>query len=179
MKPLLTVVIGLLLTVGDLRIGDGELAPDLLPDPVGWVVVAVALGRLAHLHRAFRLGAVAAWVGAALSVPLWPGLAGLGEVEPLLELATGIIDLAVVASVLTGVMAVVPTRGDSARSLRTAYVAVAVVFALLALGAQVSVALAVVALMAGLVNLLVLVLVLIFLASVSSEVPAPTGTTAS
>ncbi|ANH38653.1 hypothetical protein I601_2228 [Nocardioides dokdonensis FR1436] len=176
MKPLLTVVIGLLLTVGDLRIGDGELAPDLLPDPVGWVLVAVALGRLAHLHQGFRLGAVAAWVGAAISVPLWPGLAGLGEVEPLLGLATGIVDLVVVAGVLSGVVAVVPTRSDGARSLRTAYVVVAVVFTLLAVGAEVSVAFAVLALTAGLVNLVVLVIVLVFLGRVARDPEAvPSG----
>ncbi|GHJ57702.1 hypothetical protein NOK12_02210 [Nocardioides sp. OK12] len=174
MTPLRTVVVGLLLVVGDLRIGDGEVAPDLLPDPVGWVLVAVALGRLAHLHPGFRVGAVAAWVGAALSVPLWPGLAGLREVELPLDLATGVVDLVVVAGVLTGVMAVVPTRSAGARSLRTTYVVAALVFGALALGSMVSMALAVLALMAGLVNLVVLIMVLVFLGSVSKETSHPT-----
>ncbi len=172
MKPLLAVVVGLLLTVGDLRIGNGEVQPDLLPDPVGWVVVALALGRLAHLHRALRLGTAAAVAGAVVSVPRWPGVIALRGVEDWLGVLSGLAELAVVVAILSGVMAVLPPRRDTARALRTTYVVVAVVFALLALGAQVSVALGVLALMAGLVNLLVLVLVLVFLGSVSSTDPA-------
>lgn len=169
----MTVVVGLVVVLLDLRFGSGGRAFDLLPDPVGWIVVAVALGRLAHLQRGFRLGAVAAGIGALVSAPLWPGPDLLGETAVWLGVLEGVVDLVVVVGTLSGVMAVLPRRAGSAHTLRTTYVVVAGVYALLAVGGLVSTGLVVLALMATLVNLVVTVIVLIFLGSVSSETPDP------
>ncbi len=169
----MTVVVGLVVVLLDLRLGGGGAAFDLLPDPVGWIVVAVALGRLAHLHRGFRLGAVTAGVGALVSAPLWPGPELLGETAVWLGVLEGVVDLVVVVGTLSGVVAVLPRRAGSARTLRTTYVVVAGVYALLALGGLVSTGLVVLALMGTLVSLVVTVIVLVFLGSVSSETPDP------
>ncbi len=173
MKPLLNVVGGLILVFLDLRVGGGGLQLDLLPDPVGWVVVMVALARLAPVHQGFRVGAIAAGVGALVSAPVWPGPALVGPAAPWLGIAAGVVDLVVVVAALTGVMASVPARAGGARTLRTTYVVAAGGYALLVLGGLVSTALEVLALMAVLVNLVVTVVVLVFLGSASSETPDP------
>ena len=170
MKPLLNVVGGLILVFLDLRVGGGGLQLDLLPDPVGWVVVMVAL---APVHQGFRVGAIAAGVGALVSAPVWPGPALVGPAAPWLGIAAGVVDLVVVVAALTGVMASVPARAGGARTLRTTYVVAAGGYALLVLGGLVSTALEVLALMAVLVNLVVTVVVLVFLGSASSETPDP------
>ena len=109
LKPLAATAWGLLLVVLDLRIDD----LDLLPDPVGWLVVLLAVGSLSRLHRAFAVAAAAAALGLVASVPDWmaPG-------QSLVAMATSVAETVLVFATCTGIMSLAPDRRASANAIR-------------------------------------------------------------
>ncbi len=111
MRSLVLLVVAQVLVVLDLRV-DGV---DLVPDPLGWALSAVALLRLER-HVAFRLAAAAAGLAALVSVPSMVDPTGPPVLEPVLY---G-VQTAVVFGTCTGVMALRPTRRRTAQVLRWA-----------------------------------------------------------
>ena len=65
MNGLRMLVVGMILVLADLRIQ----GLDLVPDPVGWLLVLVALRSLVRLDRWFLLAVVGAGLGFLLSLP--------------------------------------------------------------------------------------------------------------
>lgn len=63
MTPLGAIAFGLALVLADLRM----LSFDLVPDPLGWLLVAVGLGRLAHLAARFAWASRCAILAGLLS----------------------------------------------------------------------------------------------------------------
>ena len=162
MKPLQSVAMGLVFLALAAR-AHGEY--DLVPDPVGWLLVLHGLGRLpAELpHRpALRALGLLALV---MSVVLWfPSLAtAIEDADESLLWAANLPQLAFVA-VLCHALAVLagPTDARSARWLRTAatLTVVAAALPILVLGAGASALTAVMVL--GSAAVLVLVIVLLF-----------------
>ena len=100
---------GLILVVLDLRLG----GPDVIPDPIGWVIACVALTSLAREHSAFNWAAAVCLPAAAVSIPEWFGSTG-----DLITLVTSIAEVVIVFATCTGVMAVVPSERRTADLIR-------------------------------------------------------------
>lgn len=109
LRPLATVATGLLLTVLDLTY-DGV---DVIPDPIGWMVAAVAVGSLRPLHPAFGTAALAGWLGVVLSVPEWFRLQSV-----LLAVGLTVALIALVVAVCTGILATSPRYRSAAATIR-------------------------------------------------------------
>ena len=90
MRPLQSIGLGLVLVVLDASVGDPGL--DLVPDPLGWVLVLLGVRRLPARvgHRSLLLGLAA--VAGLVSLVLWvPPLAG--QVRGLDESLRWVLDL--------------------------------------------------------------------------------------
>ncbi len=91
MRPLVMIVWGIVLVVFDVRIE----TIDLIPDPLGWALIAWGATLLRSMHAGdsgFTLAMVSAWVGAAWSVPwmlIGPPSFPLDIVESFLQ--TGVV----------------------------------------------------------------------------------------
>lgn len=125
MRSLATVAWGMILVVADFRIND----LDLIPDPVGWVLVAVGAWSLVRTaDQAFP--AAKTWfalVAAAAVVALLPALLDwVGVSSRILNLLAGAAEVVVMISMCTGLMAALPARRASAKAVRTAAVVTAV-----------------------------------------------------
>jgi uncharacterized membrane protein len=121
-RPLQSIGLGLVLVVLDASAGDPAL--DLVPDPVGWVLVLLGVRRLpAHVgHQRLLQGA--ATVAGLVSLALWiPPLAG--QVRGLDESMRWVLDLATPGFVLLLAVALSRATGDD-RPARTWWQAVAV-----------------------------------------------------
>lgn len=129
------VVIGILLVAVDLNIESF----DLLPDPVGYLLVALALGRVAHLHRAFGWARLAALVGVATStVGLFLRRVdedGTVAEHPATLTADTVLEIVVVVALCTALIALChnPRVTTPARTLRVALPAASVVGSVLTL----------------------------------------------
>ena len=122
MRPLQSIGLGLVLVVLDASAGEPAL--DLVPDPVGWVLVLVGVRRLpAHVgHQRLLQGAAA--VAGLVSLALWiPPLAG--QVRVLDESLRWVLDLPTPGFVLLLAVALARATGDD-RPARTWWRAVAV-----------------------------------------------------
>lgn len=157
LAPLRTVALALLLVLVDLRF-DGF---DVLPDPVGWAVAAVVLGRVAGLHRAFAVATAAAVVCLVVSVPgtFTDRLGLLGAAD---TAATTVF----VFAVCTAVRALVPSEAVSAGQLRWADLGLTAALVVLLLLATLDPEVGILALVVGLCALVVFVLFLLLLARV-------------
>ncbi|MGB0101586.1 MAG: hypothetical protein WBP61_15010 [Nocardioides sp.] len=109
LRPLATVATGLILVVLDFRVQ----GVDLIPDPVGWVMAALALTALRTIHRGFSVAGVAAWLAVLPSVPEWFG----AESAPIAA-STALAMLVTQFATCTAVMAVSPPRAASASAVR-------------------------------------------------------------
>lgn len=121
LRPCRSMAWGLLVVVLDLRIN----GVDLVLDPVGWAMMAVAAGRLARAFpgtAGFRVAQAAAV--AALPVSL---LESVGATGSLLVAAATVVTTAFVFAVCTSLMVVVPSRRVAANRIRWADLALAVV----------------------------------------------------
>ena len=109
LRSLRLVFWGLIAVVDDDRI-DG---PDLVPDPVAWLVALVGVARLARLHPGFGVAAVGCGLGLLVSLPDWaqPGDGATG-------LLTGVAETVVVFGTCTGLIAVLPARRATAATIR-------------------------------------------------------------
>ena len=112
MRPLTLVVIGLLLVIGDFTI-DGF---DLLPDPVGWLVVVLGLAPLRDRHRGFLVGYWSAIALVPLSLLLFSSADLLdGSAQRAVAVLDALTSLAVEAGVLVAVAAL--TRNEGTRRI--------------------------------------------------------------
>lgn len=110
LRPLVTVAAGLLLVMVDLRYNGF----DLLHDPVGLVMAAVALSSLRPVHHGFRVAGLAAWLAV---IPAVLDMIG-GEGLPItLSMLLAILVLEV--ATCTAIMDTCPARASSARTIRT------------------------------------------------------------
>lgn len=109
LKPLAALAWGMLIVVFDLRVS--EL--DLLPDPLGWLLAAVAVRKLAGLHRGYVVAAVACAVAVLPSLPSWAGVQ-----HPLIAVADAVAMSVVVFATCTALMATAPARRDAANAIR-------------------------------------------------------------
>ena len=109
LRSLRLVFWGLIAVVVDVRI-DG---PDVVPDPVGWLVALVGVARLARLHPGFGVAALGCGLGLLVSLPDWaqPGDGSMG-------LLTGVAETVVVFGTCTGVIALLPARRATAATIR-------------------------------------------------------------
>jgi hypothetical protein len=162
MRRLATLAWGMLLVVLDLRINGF----DLLPDPLGWVVGAVAASSLARsageLHpgarRWFGAAAVASAVAVVPAVPDW-----FGVQHPMITVSVTAAETVLVFATCTAIMAVLPARRATANAVRWLDLGLSLAFAAL-IGAAVAVPeLGVVALLIGLASLAVFVWFLVLL----------------
>ena len=105
MRPLQWIGLGLVLVVLDASVGDPGL--DLVPDPLGWVLVLLGVRRLpARVGHQPLLRAVAAVAG-LVSLALWlPPLAG--QVRVLDESLRWVLDLPTPGFVLLLALALAP-----------------------------------------------------------------------
>ncbi len=124
LKRLASVAWGLLIVVFDVRIEQ----LDVIPDPLGWVVAALALGSLARLHPGYRVAAAAS---AAAVVPAVPDLVGVQH--PALTTASTVLTSIVVFAVCTAIMAAAPERRTAADTIRWIDVATTAVLLLTAI----------------------------------------------
>ena len=161
MKPLQSIAMGLVIVAVVAKAGGGY---DVLPDPVGWLLVLQGLGRLPaslpHRPALSTLGVLAL----LMSIVLWfPGLAeGLERTDESLLWAANLPQLAFVALLCRALSLAAAAEPGRARWLRTAAVltVVAALLPVLVLGAGASSLLAV--MVAGASLVLVLVIVLLF-----------------
>ncbi len=159
MKPLQSIAMGLVVIAVVARV-NGEY--DVLPDPVGWLLVLQGLGRLPRdLPHRPALGTLG-FVALLMSVVLWfPGLAhGLERTDESLLWAANLPQLAFVAVLCRALSHAAAAEPGRAHWLRTA-AALTVVAALLpvvVLGAEETSLLDVMVVGASLVLLLVIVL---------------------
>jgi hypothetical protein len=109
LRSLRLVFWGLIAVVIDVRI-DG---PDVVPDPVAWLVALVGVARLARLHPGFGVAAVGCGLGLLVSLPDWaqPGDGSTG-------LLTGVAETGVVFGTCTGLIALLPARRATAARVR-------------------------------------------------------------
>lgn len=165
MTPLARLAWGLILVAVDLRINHGI---DLVPDPLGWWLAAVALVDLSDHHRAFVLAARLALVAALLSVPdfIAPG----GSV---LVLGGGVLVLAVAVATLTGIAETASAAlAERARAIRAWTVGLTALLALTLALAAVEPASGVLVLVAGSADFVVFVWLLAFLFRTAKD-PSP------
>ena len=66
MKELQTLALGLVIVFVDVS------TPDWIPDPIGWVLVLVALAAIREQLPDYRQVSLAGWTSLALSVVTWP-----------------------------------------------------------------------------------------------------------
>ena len=158
MKPLQSIAMGLVIVAISARVG----GYDLLPDPIGWLLVLQGLGRLPselpHRPAVRSLGLLAL----IMSVVLWfPALAdGLENTDESLLWAANLPQLAFVALLCRALAGLADQA--SARWLKTAstLTVVAALLPVVVLGAQESALLGV--MVVGSAAVLVLVIVLLF-----------------
>ena len=159
MKPLQSIAMGLVIVAVVAKAGGGY---DVLPDPVGWLLVLQGLGRLPaslpHRPALSTLGVLAL----LMSIVLWfPGLAdGLERTDESLLWAANLPQLAFIAVLCRALSRLAAAEPGRARWLRTA-AALTVSAALLpvvVLGADETSLLTVMVVGASLVLLLVIVL---------------------
>ena len=172
MRPLATLAWGLLLVVLDFRIGGGV---DLVPDPIGWVIGAVAAHNLFRSvgesrPDARRWFAVTSATCAAAVLPAVPEWAGVQH--PIILVAVSVAETVVVFAACTGIMSVLPTRRATANVVRWSNLGTAAALAVLVAGANVEPELAPLALLTGVAALAVLVWFLILLFQAAKD-PAP------
>lgn len=167
LRPLATAATGLVLVLVDLRFQ----GVDLVPDPVGWGLAAVALGSLQTLHRGFRVAGVAAWLAVIPSLPEWVGVE-----HPLIGVAVSLALLVVLFAVCTAVMAVSPARRSTAAAVRWLGLGLTAALALAILAASVEGSVGVLVLTVGLADLVVVVWFVVLLYAVAKDVPAEAAT---
>lgn len=156
MSGLVTLAVGFLLVVLDLRLGGSV---DVVPDPVGWAVALWALGGLSPLHRGFTVAAAASVVGLVSSLP-----EAVGAVSAPLAWLSIACQTVLVFATCTAVMALVPAERRRADALRWSDLATTVAVAALgALAGELGAAAAVPAVLAALAGVVVLVLFLLTL----------------
>ncbi|HEY1172555.1 MAG TPA: hypothetical protein VGH19_14390 [Verrucomicrobiae bacterium] len=126
---------GLVLIGIDVRVGF-----DLLPDFIGYILVAIGCSRLGAASRRFPFTSNLAWimVGLSLISIVMPG----GVLSRLLYLVSALVDCGMMWQLLAGIIELTEVKGRSdlakdADRWRTAYMVIAVigaVFVLLAVG---------------------------------------------
>lgn len=135
MVPMRTVFLGLLLVVFDINLGQTPDFPgvDVLPDVIGWLVVAFGLAPLGARHRGFTAATYASFVAALASVALMFTRGG-GEAAVAGGLLESVSTLAALWFMLTGVaeLATTATPADiptasGARTLRVLMLLITVV----------------------------------------------------
>jgi hypothetical protein len=114
MGPVPVMLVGMEIVAIDIRIS-GLDRVDMLPDPIGWIVLASALGRLAHRDR---------WFGVAATVSLAGVLVGIPETvtdQPgeFVEAASIVAQTAVFFIVCAGMMGALLDRPDVVRRFDT------------------------------------------------------------
>lgn len=109
LKPLSTVAWAQLLVFFDFRI-DGL---DIIPDPLGWVIAAVALGTLSRLHVGFQVAAVAGWVAVLPSV-----IEMLDADQSLITTIVALATTVFVFATCTAIMATAPQLAGQANAIR-------------------------------------------------------------
>ena len=109
LRPLSTVATGLLLVMLDFKINGF----DLIPDPVGLVIAAVALGSLESVHRGFGVAGVAAWLAVVPSSVEWIGAEGSLITIPI-TLALTVLEVAV----CTAIIVTRPNKASAAATIR-------------------------------------------------------------
>lgn len=110
MTNLRWVTLGMVLVVLDFRIN----ALDLLPDPLGYAVMAIGLAPLTSRHRGFLVAAVAAAVGVLASLPdvVDPTFA-----ESWWAAISGVLQTLVVVPTCLAIAALVPAEAGLARAV--------------------------------------------------------------
>jgi hypothetical protein len=154
---------GLLLVVLDVRINGF----DVLPDFIGYVLVAVGCGGLAGVSRHFSTAHTLSWILAVLSLVAFVLPSDLGSVYGVLHLA---VDCAMMWYLLGGVMEFALAKGrpdlcERASNRRLAYVVVmcfATLTGVVAHGSRDAATLMLVVLVICVIPLLVLILHLIY-----------------
>lgn len=162
MRPLATLAWGLLLVVLDLRF-EGV---DLLPDPIGWVIGAIAAHALFRsvgasqpdVRRWFAATSVACAAAVLPAVPEWVGVQ-----HPIITVAVSMAETVVVFATCTGIMSVLPTRRSTANMVRWSDLGTAAALSILLGSAALEPGLAPFVLVAGLAALAVFVWFLILL----------------
>lgn len=171
MRPLATLAWGLLLVVLDFRVQ----GVDLLPDPIGWGLGAVAALSLfrsvgkaqPEARRWFAATCVACTAALLPAVPEWVGVQ-----HPIITVAVAVAQTVVVFATCTGVMSVLPARRATANAVRWSDLGTASLLAVLMGGATVVPELAPLALLTALATLAVLVWFLVLLFQAAKD-PAP------
>lgn len=100
---------GLLVVLVDLRVN----GPDLVPDPLGWLLALVAVLGLRGWHRGFSLAAAGCGLGLLASLPDW-ARPDVTWVSTLTTVATTLV----VFGTCTALMALVPGRRAGANAIR-------------------------------------------------------------
>ena len=109
LKPLAALAWGMLIVVIDVRFEK----LDVLPDPFGWAFAAVAVGKLAGLHRGYLVAAVACVVAVLPSLPSWVGVQ-----HPLITFAEAVAMSVLVFAVCTALIATAPAHRNAANAIR-------------------------------------------------------------
>ena len=160
LRPLATAATGLILVLVDVRLQ----GVDVIPDPVGWVIAALALSSLRTAHLGFYVAGMAAWLAVIPSVPEW-----FGASSPLISISIALVLLVAQYATCTAVMAVSPTREASASAIRwlTVVLSCALLLAIAAATAEPS--MGVIAFVVGLADFAVSVWFLVLLYGVAKE----------
>ena len=169
LRPSTMAATGLLLVLIDVNIGSF----DLVPDPVGWTLAAVALSSLRPVHRGFYVAGLAAWVALVPSAVEWLGIGG-GTVTAMTAVALFVVEVAT----CTAIVAVRRDREWSASTIRwlTIVLGVALGLALIAVSVEASAGIVVFAV--GLADLLVTVWFVVMLYGVAKDARSIAGSTA-
>ena len=167
LRPLSTMGWGLLLVIFDVRLG-----VDFLPDPLGWLMALVAAASLSRLHGAFRVVAAACGLGLVASVPDWVGIGGAA-----VAIATTVAETLVVFATCTAIMALVPERRGRADALRWWDLGLTLALAVLSAVATEQPDLGVLAVAAGIADLVVFVCFVVLLFGAAKATPTGPGKT--
>ena len=152
---------GIALVVLDIRGSDGI---DWVPDPLGWLLVFVALWQVRRLHAAFDLAAACAGVAFAASLLDWAEPGG-----PVVSVVTAIAETGLVFTCCTALIAVAPAYARFANAIRWWDLGLSVALAVLALLAMGEPSVAFLALMVALADLAAFVCFLVLLWRVSAR----------
>ncbi|WP_460808868.1 hypothetical protein [Nocardioides salsibiostraticola] len=169
MRPLTMAATGLLMVLVDLNIG----SIDLVPDPVGWVLAAVALTSLHPVHRGFYVAGLAAWVAVVPSAVEWLGIGG-GTVTVMTTVALFVVEVAT----CTALMAVRRDREWSASTIRWLTVVLGVALGLALIAASMEPNAGIVVFAVALADLLVTVWFVVLLYGAARGARASEGSTA-